>query len=159
MDIKTLTWSAMQGLTLSSMTFHPSLQAEKEDHQNMAAVCTYMRTLSSPRRRSRTILLEATVYWPISLGCGRCRPRRVLILQCPGAVHTWIILFFALKYRLNLKKYGIIFKESIRFRVEIKRTAYTKDKLPWIWFFPIVPIRGRMADICMGIASFSGSPD
>ena len=43
--------------------------------------------------------------------------------------------------------HGIITKESIIFRAAIKRTAYTKDKLLWMWFFLIVPIRGILTAI------------
>ena len=51
----------------------------------------------------------------------------------------------------------IILKESIRFRAATKRTAYTKDKLLWMWFFPIVPSRGTLATDRMGIVSFPGT--
>ena len=38
-----------------------------------------------------------------------------------------------------------------------KRTAYTKDKLLWMWFFSIVPIRGTLAGNCMGIVFLPAS--
>ena len=49
---------------------------------------------------------------------------------------------------------GIILKESIRFRAEKENSFIQKIKLLGMWFFPIVPIRGRAAGMYMGIVSF-----
>ena len=55
---------------------------------------------------------------------------------------------------ISCRQYDIILKESIRFRAEKENSFIQKIKLLGMWFFPIVPIRGRAAGMYMGIVSF-----